>query len=61
MNHAQVHDRHGGISLTGAVDAMLSGENQRIGNAVQRDGQPAALAAEHLFVMLEFFLMFLKR
>ena len=61
MNHAQIHGRHGRVSLAGAIHAVLTGEDKSVGDAVERHSEAPSFATEHLLVMLEFFLVFLKR
>jgi hypothetical protein len=59
-DHAQIHGRHGRIAHTGAVDAVLADEDEGVGDAVERDGQAAAIAPEALLGVLEFVVMFLE-
>jgi hypothetical protein len=59
-DHTDVHGGDGGIALAGAVDTVLADEDEGVGDAVERDGEAAAVAAEALFGVLEFVVMFLE-
>ena len=39
---------------------MLPDEHQGVGQAIERNRKSSALAAKHLFVLLELFFVFLK-
>src|SRR5260221_2009351 len=60
-DHAEVHSRHGGIALAGAIDAVLADEDERIGDAVKRHRQASTIAPEALLRMLKFVVMLFKR
>jgi hypothetical protein len=51
-DHAQIHRGNCGIALTSAVDAMLADENQRVGDAVKRDCEAAAVPEARAFFPL---------
>src|SRR5579859_3968835 len=59
-DHPNIHRRNRRIALAGAIDAVLAHQHQRIGQAVQSHRQPSAFLAEHLFVVLQFVLVFSK-
>ena len=59
-DHAEVHGGEGGVALAGAIDTVLADEDQGIGDAVEGDGQAAAVAAEALLEVLQFVVMLLK-
>src|SRR5215469_361250 len=59
-DHAQIHSWHVGIALTGAVDAVLTDQDESIGDAVQGDGKAAAVATITLLGVFKFVAMFVK-
>jgi hypothetical protein len=59
-DNAQVHGGDGGVALTGAIDAVLADEDEGVGDAVERDGEAAAVAPEALLEVLEFVVMLFK-
>jgi hypothetical protein len=59
-DHAEVHRGNRGIAHAGAVDAVLADEDKGVGDAIEGDGEAAAVAPEALLEMLEFVVMLLE-
>jgi len=59
-DHAEVHRRNRGIALAGAIDPVLADEDERVGDAIERDGEAAAVPPEALLEVLQFVVMLLK-
>src|SRR6266478_2707109 len=59
-DHTEVHGRDGGVAHAGAVDAVLADEDERVGDAVEGDGQAAAVAPEALLEVLELVVVLLE-
>src|SRR5258707_2952464 len=59
-DHAEVHRGNRGIALAGAVDAVLTDEDERVGDAIERDGEAAAIPSEALLEVLEVVVVLLK-
>ena len=59
-DEADVQGGLGGIALGVAIDGVLADEDEGVGEAVEGDGEAAALGAEHLFIVVEFFAVFFK-
>jgi len=49
-----------GIAVGDAVDAVLSGEDEGVGEQVEGDGEAAAVRAHHEFVVVEFGAFFVE-
>jgi hypothetical protein len=56
----QIEGRLRGIAIAGAVDTMLSDEDERVGKKVHRNGEAAALQTHHEFVALERVFVIIK-
>src|SRR5579863_377918 len=52
-DHLDIHGRHAGLAGALAIDAMLSHQHQRVGQKIERNGQPPALEAHPEFVFFE--------
>ncbi len=59
-DEADIHDGEFGVARGMAIDGVLADEDHGGGDAVEGDGETAAMAAHHGFVMFEFVLMLLK-
>ena len=49
-----------GIAVGDAVDAVLSGEDEGVGEQVEGDGEAAAVGAHHEFVVVELGAFFVE-
>jgi hypothetical protein len=59
-DHAKVHGGDGGIALAGTVNAVLADQDESVGDAVEGDGEAAAVATEALFGVFEFLAVLVK-
>ncbi len=56
----KVEPGRGGIAVGDAVDAVLAGEDEGVGEQVEGDGEASAVGAHHEFVTLQFVAFFVE-
>src|ERR1700694_1440405 len=55
-----VHGRLGGIAMAVAIDSVLAYQHHRVRHAVKRHREASAMGPQHLFVVLDLFLVVVK-